>query len=279
MTISLFGSVNINILTSYLFNVKYRIAWVRTLSTQFDLNSYKVFRKSLVYKLATNIIANSYSTANDASSIYNINSKKIKVLNNSVKDYYDDYSDVITDINKIVYVGRLHQSKGVDVLIKAFAIIANRYMELKLIIVGNGPQKDKLEKLALSTGFKNRILFKGKKSKKKVLEEMKSSFTAIIPSYSEAFGFTVIEAMSMKTCVIGANNTGIKEIIKHKKTGLLFETGSHIDLAKKLEIIIESKDLRDRFAKNGYKRFQELYSTRSAVKRDANYFTNLIENS
>jgi len=279
MTISLFGAVNINILTSYLFNIKYRIAWVRTLSTQFDINSYKVFRKSLVYKFATNIIANSYATANDASSVYNINSKKIKVLNNSVKDYYDDYSDIITDINKIVYVGRLHPSKGVDVLIKAFEVLADRYLELKLIIIGNGPQNDELKKLALRTGFMNRILFKGKKSKKKVLEEMKSSLTTIIPSYSEAFGFTVIEAMSMKTCVIGSDNSGIKEIIKHKKTGLLFETGSHKDLAKKLELIIENKDLRDRFAKNGYKRFQESYSTQIAVKRDANYFTNLIENS
>lgn len=277
MTISLFGSVNLNIITSYILNIKYRIAWVRSLSTQFHQNPIKVFRKSIVYKYATNIIANSYSTAIDASVVYNIKLKKIKVLSNSVINYYDDYKNLKVDNDKIVYVGRLHKTKGVNVLINSFGILARKYRNLKLIIIGNGPEENALRQLSINTGFYKRINFKGKKTKDEVLKEMKTSFASVVPSYSEAFGFTVIEAMSMKTCVIGSDNTGIKEIIKHEKTGLLFKTGNHKDLAEKIELVIENKELRNAYADEGYKRFKEKYCTESAVKRDANYFIKLIE--
>jgi len=108
----------------------------------------------------------------------------------------------------------------------------------------------------------------GGKTKQEVLTAFKSSYCAVIPSNSEAFGFTVIEAMSVGTCVIGANNTGIKETIIHNETGLLFETGNSSDLANKLESIFYNVELRNKLSQNGFERFLNLYETNYAVNRD-----------
>lgn len=279
LTISLFGSVNVNIISSYVLGVKFRIAWKRSLSTQFKQKKILILRKRLVYRLANIIITNSKSTAKDATQFHKINPKKLKVLPNSVADYYGLYKDYKTIQHKMLYVGRLHKSKGVTILIEAFKIIANNNKNIELVIVGSGPEMDNLKKLAKQSDYSQRIQFKGKKTKKEVLKEMKTAYVSVAPSLSEAFGFTVIEAMSMKTCVIGADNTGIAEIIKHNKTGLLFKTADANDLAEKLDVVLNNPKMRNRLAIEGYKHFKANYSTESAVKRDAEYFRNLIESS
>lgn len=276
--IALFGSVNLSLICSYLFHIKHRIAWIRSLSTQIEHNRLKTIRKSFVYRLATKIITNSRATAKDSSRFYQIKKSKISILKNSVSDYYEDTPKLKLNKNKILYVGRLHQSKGVDVLVKAFALLAKKYSSLKLNIVGSGPEKERLIKISQQKSIQNRVHFKGNKPKKEVLKEMKTSYVSVVPSHSEAFGFTVIEAMSMRTCVIGADNTGIAEIIKPNETGLLFKTANHNDLAEKLDLVLKNPEMRNRLAIQGYKHFKANYSTENAVKRDAVFFVNLIEN-
>jgi glycosyltransferase involved in cell wall biosynthesis len=279
ITISIFGSVNISIISSFLTGVKYKVSWIRTLSSQFKQKKILVLRKRLVFNFTDIVITNSKSTALDAKDFYQINQHKISILPNSVVDYYSKYKSIKTEKDKILYVGRLHKSKGVDVLIKAFEIIAKSNHQLLLYIVGSGPETESLKQLARDTGFYERIKFIGKISKEEVLKEMKSSYITVIPSNSEAFGYTVIEAMSMKTAVIGADNTGIKEIIINDKSGLLFRTGDHKDLATKIEILYNYPDKRNDIASNGYQHFKENYSSEIAIKRDANFFINLIENN
>ncbi len=277
LTISLFGAVNVNIITSFLMGIKYRIAWKRSLSTQFKQKKILVLRKRLVYKLANIIICNSNSTAIDAQKFHSIQKNKIKVLPNSVVDYYHQFKDIKIEEHKILYVGRLHESKGVDTLIRAFEIVADEHDQLQLNIIGSGSERQRLRQLADQTGFSERIHFKGKQPKETVLKEMKSSMISIVPSYSEAFGYTVIEAMSMKTAVIGADNTGIKEIIIDKKTGLLFKTGDYKDLSKKIKYLYQNPEKRESLAKNGYVHFKEKYSSEKAVKRDAEFLKKLIQ--
>nr|WP_317631510.1 glycosyltransferase [uncultured Flavobacterium sp.] len=274
MTISIFGSVNIFILVGFLCGVKNRIAWIRTLSTQFPSQKINQIRKSIIYKFSTQLIANSYATKQDVINVFNVNENKIKVLYNSVKKY--DIQEVEFDKNKITYVGRLHKSKGVDTLIKAFNILLNEYPNIHLDIIGSGPENEYLQNLVNSLKIENKVNFLGVKNKKEVLLSFKESYCAVVPSTSEAFGFTVIEAMSMKTCVIGANNTGVKEIIEDKQSGLLFKTSDEIDLAAKMESIFQNQNLRNQLAINGYNRFLNNFEVDMAIKRDTIFFNNLF---
>ena len=229
MVISNFGSVNIFTLISFICLVKHRIAWVHTISTQFDSKKVFRFRKSLVYKLCTNIVTNSFATKQDVIDVFNVNKKKIFVIYNSLNITNTPSSP--TEIENITYVGRLHKSKGVTILLDAFAIVLKELPSLKLNFIGNGPELEMLKEQCRLLKIESNVNFLGSLSKAEVLCSFKKSFCAVIPSFSEAFGYTVIEAMSEKTCVIGANNTGIKEIIIDNETGLLFDTGNVKHLA------------------------------------------------
>ena len=275
MMISMFGFVNMFLIVGWLFRVKARVAWIRTLSSQYAQNRYKVLRKSVIYSLATNIITNSNATKNDVASFFRIPTGKITVLPNSVRDCSHSLKEIAMDKDKLLYVGRLHSSKGINVLIHAFSQVLKKYPQLHLDIIGQGDILRELNELVESLGVSEKVSFLGGKDKEAVLKAYKGSYCTIIPSYSEAFGFTVIEAMSVGTCVIGANNTGIKEIIVHQETGLLFETGDSDDLARKLEEILLDENYRLVLAMAGYKRFLSYYETSHAINRDFNFFKNL----
>lgn len=278
MTISVFGSVNIFLLVGFLCRVKVRVAWISTISTHFKQKKSLLYRKSFIYRLATNVIANSLATKEDAMKNYHVSASKIKVLPNSVKNLYSEISQVQDDNCKtIVYVGRLYSQKGVDVLIKAFSQVCSQFQDFKLIILGGGEEEKKLKELVNDLKIDQYVVFKGNKPKAEVLSTFKKSYLAVIPSLSEGFGFTVIEAMSMKTMVIGSNNTGIKEIIQDNKTGFLFETSNENDLAEKIIKVIKQPALRDELALNGFEHFQKNYETNIATERDWSFFSSLIK--
>ena len=81
----------------------------------------------------------------------------------------------------------------------------------------------------------------------------------ILPTYEETFGLVAAEAMIMGVPVIGSNAGGVPEIISHGNNGLLFETKNMSDLSKKIDMIIENKNLRDNLISNApeyaYKEF------------------------
>ncbi|WP_342872220.1 glycosyltransferase family 4 protein [Psychroserpens sp. AS72] len=275
MIISMFGFVNLYLIAGWIFRVKTRLAWIRTLSSQYSQTRYKVIRKSKIYSLATHIVTNSQATKNDVVNFFKIPDHKVTILPNSVKDYSTSLEHINTSKNNFLYVGRLHRSKGIDVLIQSFALALKKFPNIQLSIIGHGAILEELMELTSVLGVSNNITFLGEKNKKDVLEAYKESYCTIIPSNSEAFGFTVIEAMSVGTCVIGANNTGIKEIIIPEESGLLFETGNSKDLATQIEKLIVNQSLRDYLATNGYQRFLNLYENDYATNRDFKFLNEL----
>lgn len=270
MTISVFGFVTLFLITGFLLKVPNRIAWIRSISTAFPIKKWRVLRKEIVYKFATLIVTNSEATKEDAIKTFNIKSSKIRVLPNSVKKY-DEIDSNLTDKSNILYVGRLYPSKGVDVLVLAMELLIKKGYNIYLDIIGEGKLKPKLEELIQNLQLSKSINFLGLKSKPEVLKAFRKSYCSVIPSNSEAFGFTVIEAMSMSTAVIGANNTGIKEIILNNTSGLLFETGNHLDLADKIELLILNEKMRNELAQNGYQRFLDFYENEFAIERDVQF--------
>lgn len=274
--LSMFGFVNMFLIVGWLFRVKIRVSWIRTLSSQYAQHRYKVLRKSFVYSLATDIITNSNATKEDVIDFFRIPAHKITVLPNSVKDYSGLLEGIKTDKENLLYVGRLHKSKGIDILIRAFSRLTEEYPSHHLDIIGRGPFLNELLELTHSLGISDKVRFLGEKSKEAVLKAYKKSYCTIVPSHSEAFGFTVIEAMSVGTCVIGANNTGIKEIITHEETGLLFETGNSDALALQLERIYKEENFRNKLAQNGYLRFLAHYENSYAINRDSGFFKKLL---
>ena len=146
--------------------------------------------------------------------------------------------------NQIVYVGRLSKEKGVETLIKAFKILSESsvYSEvknLKLIIVGDGVDRQELEKLAEGLN----VEFVGQKLAHEVRRIMGESKVSVLPSeWWETFGLTVIESMKAGTPVVTSDLGALPEIVQDGCFGEVFEAGNAEACAASIERLLERKD-------------------------------------
>ena len=142
-------------------------------------------------------------------------------------------TDVITPPKKqirqatILHVGRLVEKKGTEYLIRAFAIVAQKIAEARLLLIGEGPLRSKLDKLANELGVERKIEFLGARSHSEVLAQMGRATMLVVPSITAASGdmeglpTVAIEAGAMALPVIGSLHSGIPEAIIDGKTGFL----------------------------------------------------------
>lgn len=270
--IAAFGAVNLFTIVGYLFFIKNRIAWVHTLTTQMTNRKFLQYRKSIVYKACSHIVTNSLATKNDIILNFAVPAKKIKVVYNSCELPTD--KEVEVNCRRITFAGRIHPSKGIDILIKAMPIVIKKYPELKLEIVGSfleGEAVQKYLKLTQDLGLINHIHFVGWKSKTELLDIFRNSYFIVVPSLAEAFGYVVIESFSVKTPVIGSNTGGIAEIIRDGKDGLLFESGNHEELAQKMIVLLSNTKMRDKFSKSCHERFLEHFESEKVLQKFVDY--------
>lgn len=266
--VSVFGAVNPFLILGFFLGVKNRIAWCRSISKQFEVKNWVLKRKKIIYELATVLYANSIATKLDLIENYKVRERKIEVFYNAVKS--SETVKTETQTNKIIYVGRMSPSKGVDTLLNAMPLILSRFPDLKLQLIGGKIEGEEIAeylKKCKSLKITSSISFVGNKSKEIVLNEFSSAYLTVVPSIVEAFGFVVIESFSVKTPVIGSNTSGIAEIIRDGKDGLLFEPQNPSDLAKKIIYLLENKKMRDIFSQNCYLRFKNEFELNKAVSR------------
>lgn len=142
------------------------------------------------------------------------------------------------------YVGRLSEEKGLDALVKAIKIIKdeNKLNNFELRIAGDGPEKDKLVKMAKELGVKKNVRFLGFLKRdsyawKEIMQ--KSSFTVLPSKWYDNSPIAISESMAFGTPVVVSGRGGTKEMIS-EKCGLVFEAGDEKDLAEKIKFMLEN---------------------------------------
>ena len=159
----------------------------------------------------------------------------------------------------ILYVGTLNHRKGFEDLIRAFANIARNNTEWKIVFAGNG-EIEKGQKLALSLGIENQIIFKGWVSGKIKEQLFLSASIFCLPSYAEGFPMSVIEAWSYGIPVITTPVGGLPDVIKHRQNAMIFQQGEIKQLTDYLSELISNKDLRLKLGKNSFKMTKDLFN-------------------
>lgn len=154
------------------------------------------------------------------------------------------------DEKLILTVGRLTHSKGIQVLLYAFKLLFNRNKELKLMIVGDGPLKQKLKNLRNKLGLQDHVIFAGFVPYNKVANYMMASDIFVISSLAEGLPKTLFEATYCGKPVVATNCGGIGEFINSVKNGLIVPPGDPYALADALRYIIVTEEIRNRFVKN-----------------------------
>src|SRR5680860_25939 len=144
----------------------------------------------------------------------------------------------------LLYFGRLSKEKGLSTLIEAIKISSR-----KLKLVGRGPEKENLEKLAKELGAD--VEFLGFKSGQELKDIIMKAKATVIPSiWYENMPLSLLEALNLGCPVIASNIGGMPEIIKEGKNGWLFRPGDESDLADKIKDLdkyekkIMSEDVR-----------------------------------
>jgi phosphatidylinositol alpha-mannosyltransferase len=119
----------------------------------------------------------------------------------------------------VVFLGRLVERKGCEYLLRAFKILHSLLPEVRLVIAGEGPEREKLEKLADNLGISPNVDFLGLVSENQKIELLANADVACFPSlYGESFGIVLLEAMAAGAkVVLGGNNEGYVSVLGKQK--------------------------------------------------------------
>ncbi|MDA7549586.1 N-acetyl-alpha-D-glucosaminyl L-malate synthase BshA [Flavobacteriaceae bacterium] len=205
----------------------------------------------------------SQSLKDDTLRLFNIK-KEIEVVPNFIdtKKYENLYSDcereLIASKNEkiITHISNIRKVKRVDDVIEIFDRIQKK-LPAKLVIVGDGPEKESLENLCKKKGIDEKVLFVG--NSHEVDKILCFSDLFILPSEHESFGLVALEAMVCGVPVISSNAGGLPEVNIHGESGYLSDVGNVDEMAENALKILENNGTHQLFkrkAKENAQRFE-----------------------
>ena len=169
----------------------------------------------------------------------------IEVIHNVVTNYPEKITDVADRPKRIIAVGRLHAQKGFDLLIQSWQLIAARHPDWQLVVYGHGGDLQKLQQQLEKAGLTSSMTFAG--ATDNIYKEYQNSAFYVMSSRYEGWGLVLVEAMSCGLpCVSFDCPYGPSDIIRDGEDGFLVENGNIQQLAEKMELLINNKELRER---------------------------------
>ena len=150
----------------------------------------------------------------------------------------------------VLYLGRIHEIKGIDILVRAFANILHKLGDVRLVIVGpNDGYLGEIEALIKALRIENKVLVSGPLYGVAKLEAYVDADVYVLPSRYEAFPMSVLEAVACGTPVILTENCGIAEYFRDK-TGLVVKTDSPSNLQEALLEMLMNREKQKVFREN-----------------------------
>lgn len=193
---------------------------------------------------------------------FGVDGRKLEIVYNGVDVDRFSVRSPSSASRDTVCVAALIPEKGVDVLIRAFAL-----PELSgghLVICGDGGQRKELEALAVQEGIADRVQFVGMRDDVHVI--VSSAAIVIHPAvWGEAFGLTIAEAMAAGRPVVGSNVGAVPELIEDGVTGLLIPPSDVSALATAIARLLANPALRDRMGQQARVRVEERFAMSSWV--------------
>lgn len=180
----------------------------------------------------------------------NINQEKISVINNGVDLGKFKFKPRKFPKKKnfiILSVGSLIKRKGHKLILDILGKLLKNY-SIRYHIVGDGEQRDELEKNVQENKLDNVVTFFNNKPYEKIPQFMKEADLFVLPSWDEAFGVVYLEAMAFGLPVIGCKGQGIEDFVEDGKQGLLVEPKNSDDLYKACEKILSNQRLYEQMS-------------------------------
>jgi glycosyltransferase involved in cell wall biosynthesis len=146
----------------------------------------------------------------------------------------------------VAYAGRLVREKGVDVLLRAFAVVRQQIPEARLLIAGQGPERERLSGLVGELKLSSSVSLLGHLSQPEMERQISSAWVQAVPSrWEEPFGLVAAEAMMRGTAVVASAVGALTEIIQHDRSGFLVSPGDSAALAFLLSRLLKDRALAE----------------------------------
>jgi glycosyltransferase involved in cell wall biosynthesis len=230
----------------------------------------KVFAKQLMQAGANREGMRILHNAIDVESILNVNSDVATTLKNKL--------GIAEEERVIIAIGRLSKEKGQIDLVRAFAawLQSQAHLQTKLIIVGDGPERERLEQEINSLGIKKRVVFAGQVSDVKPFYAIADLM--VLPSHSEGSPNVLLEAMAANVPVVATSVGGVPEIATHKENALLVEARNSQALAQAISQLLDDREFAQKLATNAQQRVIKNHSPQSRLRSLLEIYRELTPN-
>jgi 1,2-diacylglycerol 3-alpha-glucosyltransferase len=234
-------------------------------SKKYEINKGLIYRllfwlERITYKNIDRVIATSSLMKAELISKYGLENEKITVITPNIDtDVFRPLNNLKKDSNEVLYVGRLDTNKRVDELVNIMPNIKKHIPDIKLTIIGSGPEKAQIINSINSLQISDYVKLVGFKSKEELKDYYNRASLTILPSEYEAFGLTAIESIACGTQAIAPKNSGIADLITHNQWGYVFENFN--DLEKIIVFAIENPKIIE------FSKIENVFSNISVLKK------------
>ncbi|HVW09984.1 MAG TPA: glycosyltransferase [Bryobacteraceae bacterium] len=211
----------------------------------------------LAHRLADGVVANCNAVARHLREDFGVPAAKIHICRNGLDTSVfhpgteaDEKPEALRDAELTIgSVSVLRPEKSLGTLVSAFALVKDVRPGLKLAIVGSGPVREELERQARELGIAEQCLFHP--ATHDVAMWLRAIDVFVLPSISEAFSNSLMEAMACGCAAVASNVGGNPELVRNGETGLLFTPGDAESLAGQLRALVLDDEARTRMAHAG----------------------------
>ena len=269
---------NIKILHSHLFDsiigacfatFLARIKHVGTLHDIYTIenNRVRIYMLMLATLLGTKLVVVSNQIIEHMNKFGRFSGRNIQVIRNGVD--LEKYTGTVDGrlrenlgISKedivLICVGRLVKIKAHEVLISAFKLLQDMGRPIKLLLVGEGPEREKYEQMIVGLGIEKNIIMLGHRDDIPDLLSISDCF--ILTSRSEGLSCSIIEAMATGLAIVATNVGGNKELIKEGENGYLVPVDDSELLAARVQKIVLNKGIKNQFGEMSSEIIRSQYS-------------------
>lgn len=167
----------------------------------------------------------------------------------------------------LISVGRLSAEKGVDELIEVFHALPEEYRDWRLQIVGDGEQREALEKQIAALHLEDRVVLHGYLPRQEVNRLLMEASVYVMTSHTESFGLVLIEAQAAGVpCVAYDSARGACELIRNGINGFLVSNRDRAEMVRVLERLMQDRALREQIGRAGKATATEYYAPRVQAK-------------
>lgn len=216
-----------------------------------------------------------------------ITSSKIIVMQNAVKfrenNSIDDENrtmkrrEIGIESDEFVcgYIGRLSEEKGLKYLILALEEIRIATVSVRLVVIGDGPQRDTMMKLAKERNLVSRVIFLG--FKKNIEDWLPILDLFVLPSLTEGTPMALLEAMSIGLPVIATSVGGVPNIIKDNENGIQVQPADYKEISRQIENFIRSPEFRKKISENAINTIKTKFNIQTWCRKIENVYETLLK--